>query len=444
MPGLSTHYGRLQTGITLSEDATFRALVVPNGNEMTAIHRWFHLKESFSADLLSAVLSRVGLDRQSGLSLVDPYAGVATSLVSALQDVEKGVPRFNRVLGVERNPFLHLVATTKVRSLVNPAPDLVGFGEEVSELYRRRDTAPAPRPALSTFANPHYFPQAALRELLRLKSAIYAADGDEPARDIALVCLAACVEPVSNLRRDGRALRYEERKSRPEPVSEFNRRLKAAADDLAGSRRVDANARVVLGDGRNIAVPMQKQDYFDLALFSPPYPNNIDYTEVYKLENWFLDLIGSSAEFREQRLRTIRSHPSVAFEETYPLSDNGFREDVAELLGPLLAAIPIDRYRHGRRRLVNGYFEDMLQTLKGIYELLCSGGRAVYVVGNSVHGHGPTSFVVASDVVMAHLAKLVGFTVEEIIVARFPSRRNIPSANAPAGFLRESVVLLRK
>jgi hypothetical protein len=443
---LAAHYERLQSRLTVEEDEAFAPLVVPNGNGAAPVHRWFHLKESFSADLLSSLVGRLGMKDKTNLSLIDPYAGVATSLVSALGAVTpKGEERqFSRILGIERNPFLHLVASTKVRSLTTAPPDLESLREAALERYRSKQTKPAPRPRLSTFSNPDYFPPATLQELLRLKAAIEGVDGDDLARDIARVCLAGCLEPLSNLRRDGRALRYEERKSRPKPVDEFLRRLDVAIADLAGAKPLAAQARVALGDGRSPGKYVRKDDRFRIALFSPPYANNIDYTEVYKLENWFLDLIGSEAEFRAQRLRTVRSHPSVAFEETYPLSENGYKRDVAKTLAPLLAAIPADRYRHQRRRLVNGYFEDMLQTLRGLYELLDRGGRAVYVVGNSAHGHGPTSFVVASDVIMASLASLIGFTVQELIVARFPSRRNIPSANAPAGFLRESVVILRK
>ena len=445
--GLAAHYERLQSSLPVVEDSVFGPLVVPNGNAAAPVHRWFHLKESFSADLLSALLARLGMTNKTDLSLIDPYAGVATALVSALGAVTaKGEERqFSRVLGVERNPFLHLVASTKVRSLTTPSPDLESFREAALERYRSKRIKPAPRPRLSTFSNPNYFPPAVLRELLRLKAAIDGTEGDDLARDVARVCLAGCLEPLSNLRRDGRALRYEERKARTKPVDEFGRRFDVAIADLASATTpLCARARVALGDGRKPSNYAREEGRFKLALFSPPYANNIDYTEVYKLENWFLDLIGSEAEFRAQRLRTVRSHPSVAFEESYPLSENGYKHAVAATLAPLLVAIPADRYRHQRRRLVNGYFEDMLQTLKGLYDLLDRGGRAVYVVGNSAHGHGATSFVVASDVVMATLAELVGFTVQELIVARFPSRRNIPSANVPAGFLRESVVILRK
>jgi hypothetical protein len=444
---LAAHYERLQSQLPIVEDAVFGPLVVPNGNAAAPVHRWFHLKESFSADLLSSLLSRLGMRNKTDLSLIDPYAGVATSLVSALgAATAKGKEhQFSRVLGIERNPFLHLVASTKVRSLTTPNSGLESFREAVLERYRSEGVKPAPRPRLSTFSNPNYFPPAVLRELLRLKAAIDETEGDDLSRDVARVCLAGCIEPLSNLRRDGRALRYEKRKTLTKPVDEFNRRFDVAIADLASATTpVRARARVALGDGREPSNYVRKDGRFNLALFSPPYANNIDYTEVYKLENWFLDLIGSEVEFRAQRLRTVRSHPSVAFEESYPLSENGYKKAVAATLTPLLVAIPADRYRHQRRRLVNGYFEDMLQTFKGLYDLLDRGGRAVYVVGNSAHGHGATSFLVASDVIMASLAELVGFTVQELIVARFPSRRNIPSANVPAGLLRESVVILRK
>ena len=55
--------------------------------------------------------------------------------------------------------------------------------------------------------------------------------------------------------------------------------------------------------------------------YSPPYLNCIDYTEVYKLELWLLELVKTQAEFRQVRLGTLRSHPSVKFAERDDLAD---------------------------------------------------------------------------------------------------------------------------
>ena len=445
-PPLGTHYDALESRLPMAQEDELARLVVPNGNAAAPVHRWFHLKESFSSELLDWVLARTSLTDEVGLRMVDPFAGVATSLVSALQtQSSSGSERFEYLAGVEQNPFLQLVSRTKVRAHIGPPPRLEAFRDAVQDLYAAKATRPSPRPGLSTFANPDYFPPNTLRSLLRLKSAIEAADGDELSKDIARVCLAACLEPLSNLRRDGRALRFDKRNSRPNADEEFVRRVEIAIADIetvTGNKNATVSLR--LGDGRNVTRYVDSDSSIDLALFSPPYPNNIDYTEVYKLENWFLDLIGSSEEFRAQRLRTVRSHPSVVFPELYELSNNGHRAEVTRLLGPLLAAIPSDRYRHQRRRMIAGYFEDMLATLKGLHQSLSSGGRVVYVVGNPAHGHGANSFVVASDIIMASLAQLVGFVVDEVVVARFPSRRNLSSNNAPSAFIRESLVILRK
>jgi len=175
------------------------------------------------------------------------------------------------------------------------------------------------------------------------------------------------------------------------------------------------------------------------VLFSPPYPNNIDYTEVYKLENCLLGFISSASEFREQRLRTVRSHPSVLFPPEYEVSGNGYKSEFASLVGPILDSIPNGRYEHQRRRLVRGYFDDMLATLTRLRPLVGSRGWVVYVVGNSAHGHGTNGFVIAADTVIAALAEAAGYVVEKIVVARRPTRRKVDS-----DLIRESVVFLRK
>ncbi len=155
-------------------------------------------------------------------------------------------------------------------------------------------------------------------------------DRDRPglalSKDLAHIALAGCVETCSQLRRDGRALRFAPDKAAPTVHAEFVKRTAQISDDLLSVGTISSpseskiEASVLLGDGRDPTGLLPEGFMADLAVFSPPYPNNIDYTEVYKLENWFLRLIDSQATFRAQRLRTVRSHPSVHFSGGLPLS----------------------------------------------------------------------------------------------------------------------------
>ena len=50
---------------------------------------------------------------------------------------------------------------------------------------------------------------------------------------------------------------------------------------------------------------------FDLVVFSPPYPNSFDYTDIYNVELWALGYLGSSADNRKLRGETLRSHVQI-------------------------------------------------------------------------------------------------------------------------------------
>jgi hypothetical protein len=432
---IDDHYRDLGGRFAVTEDPSFATLVVPNGNHSRPFHRWFRQKESFSADLVSAVLGR-WRDGAGGDVFLDPFAGSGTALLAASDSQLGSKPLFAASYGVEANPFLHFVGATKIAARAHGAPGLAGLARDVVRDVRLNRVDPAPIPGLSSFANSGYFPPSDLRRLLQLRAAIDESGVEGTTRSVAHLCLSACLEPVSALRRDGRALRYEPAKVRAHPVEEFERRIEIAVDDLAIRAGVGASD-LILGDGRRIDEVIPRSKSISVAVFSPPYLNNIDYTEVYKLEAWFLGFYRDHRAFRQQRLQTLRSHPSVRFPEVYGLSANGHKREFDSLIEPLLRTIPNNRYKVWREPLFRGYFDDMLETLAGIRKRLEPGGLVVYVVGNSLHGTSKRPLLVASDLLIAGLSELVGFDVVEIVIGRRPTRRS------GGTLLRESVVALK-
>lgn len=434
---LDEYYVEVERSLTVRPQPDYARLVVPNGNAAEPVHRWFHMKEAFSSQILHRLLKDLELTGTDEVRILDPFCGVGTTLVSAVAAASSGELRSPTVYGIERNPFLHLAASTKTQALVAPQRDFMSYARSVAgEAYR--DRADCPVPALSTFHNERYFPPTHVQQLLRLRAALErrAAAGDSPLSvGLGMLALGGCVEMSSRLRRDGRALRYVEREPAG-PIDLFLERSRAIENDMP-VRPAPARASAYSGDG----VTMDRIDGrfapFDLVVFSPPYPNNIDYTEVYKLENWLLGLIDSDEQFARQRMATVHSHPSLKRPDRIETAAVAqvVKDELKALTAPVVAALPEDRYRRARVEVVEGYTLDMFLTCRAALARLRPGGKVVVVVGNSVHGGGAGSHVIAADLLIAQVARLAGLHVDGIAVARQLQRRGSSSA-----FLRESVI----
>jgi hypothetical protein len=435
---LDRFYALLQSRWSVVDGSDYAGLVVPNGNGGAPVHRWFRMKEAYSCELLDRVLTASGLDARRALSVCDPFCGSGTTGVSLAHAVAAGKLHSAQFTGLEINPYLHLVAKTKLAAMCSPPAEFPALAQRVGAAVAQRGVEPAPVPKLSTFADRRYFDDATLSELLQLRTAITTErerGADPLALDLATVCLGSIVEPVSKLRRDGRALRHEPEKSTPRPLAAFLERASEIEDDLP-ALAIPLAASLHRADARDGGAILQASDPFDLVVFSPPYPNNIDYTEVYKLEGWLLGFYADDAEFKAQRWRTLRSHASLDFGEEPTGRDDTDWQEVQELIVPLLEAVPEDRYTAARRRTIRGYAYDMLGVLRHLRSAMAEDGQLIYVVGNSLHGgRDGTGLLIAADLLIARLAELAGFAVTRLAVARVPSRRRTASP-----YLRESVV----
>ena len=196
---------------------------------------------------------------------------------------------------------------------------------------------------------------------------------------------------------------------------------------------------VIEGDGRRPSKLGIVAGSIDLVLTSPPYPNNIDYSEVYKLELWLLGFIGNQEAFLGLRKKTFRSHPACSdLDHLTDFMTELRTEGILKLLKPILARME-NNGEAWRRKVLLGYCHDMWIALKEQYQCLRKGGYAVVVVGNSLHGGTHLPYLIPTDIIVAVLAESVGFEVEEIAVARSLRRRLTGNH-----FLRESMVILRK
>ncbi|WP_431935028.1 hypothetical protein [Micromonospora sp. RP3T] len=438
---LDAHYRNLEEGITLSDTGDYGTLVTPNGNSSQPVHRWFHFKEAFSHRLLERVVKDEGLAaRAEGLRVFDPFTGSATTAVSLAQGAQGGAFNSAQFYGIECNPFLHTLGSAKMAALLNPPESFSEFAKAVVAAADEQILGQPARIGLSTFSNESYFPPGNVRRLLQLRSACdqLSQAADATTQLLVATCLASSVEPASRLRRDGRTLRFSRGKVPLDPAAVFWATAQRVERDLP-REPAKMQAEIVLADVRDGPASSSIADV-DLALFSPPYPNNIDYTEVYKLELWALGLVESSRDFAAQRRRTLRSHGSLKWLDEYAYQSGPFAAEIDKILDPILEAIPdSDRYTKYRKQLVMGYVDDMLRVVSEVYKALRPGGVMACVVGNSLHGKAGEQVLIAADLLIAHMAILAGLEVTHIEVARRPKRRI-----AHSKYLRESIVFARK
>jgi hypothetical protein len=248
--------------------------------------------------------------------------------------------------------------------------------------------------------------------------------------------LGATAVPVSHALLSGKGRRY--RRHWRENSADigvvdrlFEQGVTSALFDL---RRFDARKcreyEIIRGDARACIGNLGEAD---LVVFSPPYPNSFDYTDVYNIELWMLGYLSSAADNRSLRESTLRSHVQIRR-----------CMEVTHRPGPLLQRV-LDALNAVRLKLwdsaipdmIGAYFDDMSAVLEAIRTRLKPGGRAYMVVGDSRY-RGVDIPVAA---VLEEEATDLGFDVVDVEL--FRSRRASPQQGGRAELVETLIVLRR-
>lgn len=175
----------------------------------------------------------------------------------------------------------------------------------------------------------------------------------------------------------------------------------------------------------------------DLVLFSPPYANCFDYTKIYYLELWFAGFVNSTSDQKNIRMKSLRSHCHATWPERYTSFN---LPELNDQIIPLLRQQKL--WTNKIPDMLNGYFADMEEALRQIYDSLKSGGHCAIVVSNSAYA----GIVIPTDVFLAMIAEKIGFKVQEIAVERLiiTSSQQYKKTERVRKYLRESIVKLEK
>lgn len=361
-------------------------------------------KEAFSPDLVDEIIELSGV--RTGV-LLDPFVGVGTSLLVASERGLAGV-------GVDVLPF----STFATQTLLNASSvqwEVVDRRLEQVLAHPKSQRGDFPNFPVREWA----FGVAALSELSDLSAAISGLRAG-PERDVMRLALLSSVELMSQATKDGTSLRkrphgggrigrFGTRHTRLHVQSSFSAKLELLRKGAADQSAPQAGCIALTGDARDLPAVIGDRGPFDVAVFSPPYPNRYDYASNYQLELGF-GFVDDAAELRDLRKRQLRSHLEAPWAGARTLELDALDEFLSAYLASDLRGKQSGRIF----RMVCGYFEDMAQVLSGLHQVMRPGATVGIVVGTQVFGGEQ----LPTDLLLAEIAELHGFSVKAIWVAR--------------------------
>lgn len=384
-------------------------------------------KEAFSPGLVRHILDLAGV--RSG-RLLDPFAGAGTSLLVA---AERGLS----AVGVDILPFSAFAANTLLHV------SLVHWDTVDSQLATILRHPQSQRGRFPNFPVREWaFGPAALSELTDLNAAIAALPAGHE-RDTLRLALLSSVEVMSQATKDGTSLRrrphgggrpgrFGTRRTRADVQVAFRSKLDLLRTGAATQPAPFAGSTVLVGDARDLRGVLGDQR-FDVAVFSPPYPNRYDYVGNYQLELGF-GFIDDADALRRLRKQQLRSHLEAPWATERTVEHPALHEFLAAYLASDLRGKEAGRVF----RMICGYFEDMSAVLAGLRTVLHPGSITAVVVGTQVFGgeHLPT------DLLLADIADAHGFAVKEIWLARTKGMAVQQRKHSPHAVASREVVLI--
>lgn len=348
-----------------------------SSNQGTAnipFQRWFHFKEAFSpkfvADTLGSLPYKV--DR-----CLDPFGGSGTTAVTCrMLDISSDV--------IEVNPFL----ADLIEAKLTPVPT-ASFCASYDRLLSNLEIKPGDSLAIEgmppTLAEPgvkgRYVFAADVYATIR---AIVRESASLPPDEARLlrVLLGSVLVPNSNVTINGKGRRYRRGwETRPRSVANLitslDNAIDVAAADLTSYSGPHRGRHVVhRGDARSA---LGRVEQADVAVFSPPYPNSFDYTDVYNLELWMLGYLRSGSDNRTLRHRTLRSHVQMKWRETPRAATSKALEETLDALSRARS----DLWNPHIPEMIGFYFDDLTTIFMQLRRILPPGRHAVVAIGDS-------------------------------------------------------------
>jgi hypothetical protein len=406
--------------IKIRNNNNYSNLVNFKENKTEEIHRWFNIKEGYSKELISSLIKELNI--KNGY-IVDFFNGSGTTSLLAKEQSFK-------YYGFEINPFLYLLSVVKLCDYTEEDIKKITLTKKrILKEYKK--IKKIKKIKLSILEKVF---KSNLEDVLKIRTKILNIK-EIKIKNFFIIAMTSILEEVGYAKKDGNGLKYPKKKKIAIFVDKFSEKIDLMVSDITNNKIRNKNgSSVILGDCRNISKEHinKLKNKTSLIVFSPPYANCFDYSEVYKLELWLGNYIKEYKDLTNIRNKSLSSHINKDLNEYKEHSL--LKKDLNKLSKQKL-------WNKKILQMLNGYFYDMEKVLNNSYKILSKGGFCVIVVGNSAYsGH-----IIETDVILSKIASKIGFSEIEINIARKLRASSQQARSFKNGKnLRESVIIMKK
>ncbi len=413
-------------------NATYKSLVNYATDLKSPIQRWYRYKEGYSIKLMQQIFDEYNVKKSD--IILDPFCGSGSTIIQAK------INGFESI-GFEINPFSAFLAKAKTQNY--KSSDANEFIKEKVKLFKIKNgkIKNTEKPKLSTIDK--LFDKGVLAYLLNLKRAIKKIK-NKKVRDLFFLAWLSILEECSNYKKAGNGLKI--RRTKLSTVRNYS-----FAESIFKNRvtEIEEDLPYVIETSNRVKNP-QIYEHTSLemnkfvkpksvkgVIFSPPYANCFDYTEIYKVELWMGDFVKEYSDLKKLRQRGVRSHLNG-----YKISLDKDKNLVSELTLLVDELKQVKLWDSRIPIMVRSYFDDMFMAIDQIYKALKPGGFCCIIVSNSAYG----GVIVPTDLLLTKYAKKIGFKVKELDVARFiiTSSQQYKKTEKHKKYLRETIIHLVK